>query len=403
MLRGTSIVCLSSIDWSFNRQNPQEVASAFAESGNRVLFVENTGVRRAALRDAPRLWVRLRNWWRAAGGVRRVANGLDVFSPLLLPFPYSRAAGAFNIRVLLRVVRRWLGDAGGDPLIVITFLPTPLARQLIHALRPALIVYYCIDRLAESSPGARNLIHSEPKLLAEADVVFVTSAGLHAAAAEVASRVELLPSGVRFEEFERARQSRSEPHPAFAGLSGPVAGFVGSLRGATDLALLAESAELAPDLNFVLVGPLFADVTRLAARPNVRLIAAIPHAEVMSTMVRFDVGILPYVLDAFTADVMPVKLMEYLAAGLPVVSTPLPEVRRFVDEHPDLVAFASDAPSFVAALRAAIAHNTPLAVTRRMTVARRYDWAGQMLRMSRSMESLLAAGSRPLSAAGRRG
>src|SRR4029079_17406394 len=63
MLRGASVVCLSSIDWSFNRQNPQEVSLAFAERGNRVLFVENTGVRSATLRDAPRLWSRFLHWW----------------------------------------------------------------------------------------------------------------------------------------------------------------------------------------------------------------------------------------------------------------------------------------------------------------------------------------------------
>jgi hypothetical protein len=104
LLQGASIVCLSSIDWSFNRQIPQEVALALAKGGNRVLFVENTGVRRPVLRDAPRLWSRFQNWWRARGGVERVAGGIDVFSPLLLPFPYSRAAVYMNTRVLVHTV-----------------------------------------------------------------------------------------------------------------------------------------------------------------------------------------------------------------------------------------------------------------------------------------------------------
>src|SRR4051794_8514383 len=120
MLRGANIVVLSSIDWSFNRQNPQEVAAAFAESGNRVLFVENTGVRRATLRDLPRLRDRLRNWWHARGGTEHTAGGVDVLSPLLLPFPYSHAAAAINTRLLTRTVRRWLRGAAGGPLIVIT-------------------------------------------------------------------------------------------------------------------------------------------------------------------------------------------------------------------------------------------------------------------------------------------
>jgi len=391
MLRGANIVVLSSIDWSFNRQNPQEVAAAFAESGNRVLFVENTGVRRATLRDLPRLWVRLRNWWHARGGTEHTAGGVDVLSPLLLPFPYARAAALVNTRLLARAVRRWMRGARGGPLIVITFLPTPLARALIGALKPDLVVYYCIDRLAESSRGARRLIESEPKLLAEADLVLVTSTGLYEFAGD-SRRVEMLESGVRMEEFERARAERAKPHPAFAGVSGPVAGFVGSLRGSTDLALLAEAAALAPEITFMLVGPAFADLGALRALPNVRIAGAVPHPEVMKYMVRFDAGVLPYVLNRFTSDIMPVKLKEYLAAGLPVVATPLPEVRRFADEYPGMIEFASDAGELVAALRSAV-RNPPADAAQRMDVARGFDWKSQTKRMSELIESAL----RPLS------
>ena len=116
MLRGATIVCLSAVDWAFNWQQPQEVASAFAEGGNRVLFVENTGVRRPLLRDAPRLMARLRNWWRAAGGAKPIVDGLDVLSPLLLPFPYSRLARRLNAAALLRIVRRWIGRKDDAPL-----------------------------------------------------------------------------------------------------------------------------------------------------------------------------------------------------------------------------------------------------------------------------------------------
>jgi glycosyltransferase involved in cell wall biosynthesis len=391
LLQGTSIVCLASIDWAFNWQLPQEVASAFANNRNRVLFVENTGVRRATFRDAPRLRARFRNWRRAAGGVTSAGHGVDVFSPLLLPLPHSRLAGVINAHVLLRVVRQWLGDDHDRPLIVITFLPTLLARAVIRGLNPALVVYYCADRLAESSPGARNLRHSEPRLLAETDLVLVTAKGLLPAASQLTAPVELLPCGVRSREFERARAGDAEPPSAFGGLSGPVIGFVGSLRNEIDLALLTRAAELASDLNFVLIGPLQADVRRLAARPNVRLVEPMSHPEVVRHMVHFDVGILPYILNGFTASMLPMKLIEYLAAGLPVVSTPLPEVCRFAGEHAGVVAFATDAPSFVAALRAALASNGPAEVARRIAVAERYDWAEQMSRMSALMESALAA------------
>jgi len=388
MLRDVSIVCLSSIDWSFNHQNPQEVALALAAGGNRVLFIENTGVRRATLRDATRLWSRFRTWWRARGGVQRVASGIDVFSPLLLPFPYSLSAVSLNMRVLVRAVRAWRGDTGG-PLIVITFLPTLLALAVIGELDPALVVYYCIDRLAESSPGARKVVHSERRLFAEADLVLVTSDLLYQKAAEVTSRVDLVASGVRVEEFVRARQSRTETHKAFGPLSRPVVGYIGSLRSSTDLALLASTAKLAPDLQFVVAGPRFVDVTSLATQPNVRLLDAIPREDVMNYMVRFDVGLLPYSINRFTAGIMPVKLKEYLAAGLPVVATSLPEVRRFAEQYPGLVRFAGDPEEFVVALRAALSDSAPEAVGRRLAVARQYEWSGQMARMTELIEQAL--------------
>ncbi|HEX2092343.1 MAG TPA: glycosyltransferase [Longimicrobiaceae bacterium] len=398
MIRSASIVCLSLVDWSFNRQIPHEVAQALAAAGNRVLFVENTGVRRAALRDASRLWSRLRNWWRAHGRAWPVGRGIDVLSPVLLPLPESRAATGINTRVLVRSVRGWMGDAPG-PLIVVTFSPAPLARSVIRALGPDLVVYYCVDLLAASSPAARYLRWSERALLAEADLVLVSSGLLHRMAAEISPRVELLECGAHVEEFVRARRSRGEAHPGFPACCGPVMGFIGSLRSATDLDLLVHSAELAPDLQFVLVGPRFVDASALARLPNVRLLDAIPHAQVAHFMARFDVGILPYAINPFTAAILPVKLKEYLAAGLPVVATSLPEVRRFDRRHPGLVRFADDPAAFVLALREALARDTPELAAHRVTVARRYDWSRQMARMDELMQEALGRRPAPVTAA----
>src|SRR5205807_407796 len=98
---------------------------------------------------------------------------------------------------------------------------------------------------------------------------------------------------------------------AFGGLTGPVIGFTGTLRNEIDVALLTEVAELAPDLSFVFVGPVVTDVTRLASRANVCFVGAVAHADIVTYMGNFDVGILPYVLTDYTTDVMPVKLKEY--------------------------------------------------------------------------------------------
>jgi glycosyltransferase involved in cell wall biosynthesis len=127
----------------------------------------------------------------------------------------------------------------------------------------------------------------------------------------------------------------------------------------------------------------------------VRLVGGLSHQEVMRYLAQFDVGILPYSQNAFTAALMPMKLKEFLAAGLPVVSTPIPEVCHFAAQHPGVVDFAKDAPAFVAALRAAAGANGPDAIAHRMEIARSYDWSEQMSRMSALMEAALAAKRRP--------
>ena len=393
MLRGAKILCIASIDWAFNWQLHQEVASAFAASGNEVLFVENIGVRRPSLKDAARIRARWTNWRRARRdrGIKPAADRLDVLSPLLVPLPYSRVARFINTRLFLRAVRPWVASHGGGPLILVTFLPSPLVLDVIRELDPALVVYYMTDRLSESSPGARRLRAPERVLLGVADLVLATSSGLKVMARELASNVELLPCGVRAGEFARARES-SDPAPAvFRDLTRPVAGFIGSLRNELDLALLTELVDLVPEMNFVFAGPIQADITQMAARPNVRFLGPVSHPDVMRHMVHFDVGLVPYVLNVYTSDLMPVKLREYLAAGLPVVSTALPEVRRFAEEHPGVIAFANDAREFAAALRASVSTNGADTVARRMEIAREYDWSAQMARMSEWMETALAA------------
>jgi len=391
LLRGATIVCLSSIDWAFNWQLPQEVASAFAESGNRVLYVENTGVRRPSIRDAARLRDRFRNWSRAPGGVKPAIEHLDILSPLLLPFPYARSAVAINEQLLTHAVRRWTRSTDATPLIVITFLPTPLARAVIRSLKPDLAVYYCADRLVETSAQAAKLRQSEPLLLAEAGLVLTTSHGLQKTAAAIAGRVEYLPCGVRSAAFAHARREAVHRPAAFDGLSGPVIGFTGTMRDQIDVALLTEVAGLAPELSFVFVGPVTTDVTRLAAHANVRFLGPAHHDDIVRYTGSFDAGILPYVLTDYTADVMPVKLKEYLAAGLPVVATHLPEICRFADQQPGAISFADTPETFAAALRLAVAEDSNTSVERRMEIARHFDWNVQMAQMSAWMESELAA------------
>jgi uncharacterized SAM-binding protein YcdF (DUF218 family) len=386
MLRRSDIVCISSIDWDFIWQGHQEIMSTLAADGHRVLFVENTGVRAPNMRDLPRVRQRIRNWWRGTKGFREERENLFVYSPLLLPLPYSRVARWFNRFLLLRALRRWMRVTGFYQPIVWTFLPTPLALDVMRDLDPQLTVYYCIDDLAASSPAARRIVPSEARLFKEVDLVFVTSEKLRERAARFSSRVHLFPFGVSLERFERVRDSSDAPPADLQALRRPVVGYVGGLHQWVDQDLLAAVASRMPEATFALVGPAQTDVSALQRCANIRLFGQRPHEDVARYVKGFDVGIVPYRLTEYTANVYPTKLNEYLAMGLPVVATDLPEIRRFNADHGDVVKVAGDADAFSAAIRGALNDSSGPDVQRRIAVAQGNSWQRRIAAMNRLID-----------------
>ncbi len=381
------ILCISSIDWDFIWQGHQEIMSTLAAEGHRVLFLENTGVRRLRFSDVPRLRHRVRNWSKGTGGFREERPNLFVFSPLVLPGPYSRIARRINRFLLLRSIRRWMRATGFARPVIWTFLPTPLAHDLVEHLDPALTIYYCIDDFASSSHQARQIVHSEGEMFRRADLVFVTSEKLRRRAAAFSSKVHLFPFGVKFDTFDRAREAPREPPADVAHLKRPIVGYVGGLHLWLDQDLVVDVARRLPDTTFVFVGPLQTDVSRLEQCGNVTLLGAKPHGDLPAYVREFDVGIVPYRLSDYTENVYPTKLNEYLAMGVPVVATDLFEIRRFNAEHGNIVAVAGDGEAFTAAIARALTDRQPEVVAHRVDVARGNSWRARIEQMSRLIAS----------------
>src|SRR5262249_3289949 len=220
------IVCVSSIDWDFIWQGHQEIMSRLAAARPPVLFVENPGVRRAGFADRRRVRRRIANGWRGTNGFREERPNLFVYSPLVLPWPYLRPSRWINRLALGRAIRRWMRATGFSQPIVWTFLPTPLARDLVAAFDPQLTIYYCIDHLASSSAGGQRITASEEQLFREADLVFVTSERLRERAARFSDRVHVFPFGVSLERFEAVRRHHEAAPDDVASLARPVVGYV---------------------------------------------------------------------------------------------------------------------------------------------------------------------------------
>src|SRR6202011_5816457 len=148
-----------------------------------------------------------------------------------------------------------------------------------------------------------------------------------------------------------------------------------------DLDLVASVARTMPEATFAFVGPAQMDVSATAGIPNVHWLGKRAHDDVPRYIKGFDVGIVPYLLTDYTANVYPTKLNEYLAMGIPVVATDLPEIRRFNDEHGGVIAVAGDADAFAGELRRALHDSAPSEIERRVTVAHSNSWQRRIAAM----------------------
>lgn len=388
MLNNQNIICLASIDWDFNWQGHQEIMKRLAQAGNRVLFVENTGIRALRLKDLPRLRLRWRNWRRGTYGIREVGKNLFVYSPLILPFPYARWASAINRWLCMAVLRPWLKALDFRDPIVWTFLPTRLALTLADALEKKLLVYYCIADFESLHPNPKKIRRYEKELILCSDLVFAQGEQLRARCARWNPHVSIFPFGVDSELFE---SSLPGVPSTVEGLSKPVLGYVGGLHRHLDMPLLKEVARMRPDWSFVLVGPHQERMRELKNLPNVHLLGPKPHEEIPAYVRGFDVCLIPYHLNSYTDTVYPTKLTEYLILGKPVVSTPLPEVVSFNARFGSPVAVASNAENFVRAVDHALGDGSSEEKNRRRQIARQFDWGKTVSAMCQQIARRLEA------------
>lgn len=384
------ILCFSSIDWDFIWQGHQEVMVRFARAGHRVLFIENTGARMPRLRDLSRVRQRWRNWWHGVQGIRKVEEGLYVYAPLVLPFPYARAARWLNRWFMSLTLRSWMRAVGFKQPLAWVFLPTPLTLELLRDLDPILTVYYCIDSFATSSPAAKKMAWAEAQLIRRADVVFVTSKALRVHCERWNSRVHEFPFGVNLQLFDEIASSCS-PLPAdLEALPRPRVGYVGGIHQWVDQDLLRLLAQRHRDCSFVLIGPVQTDVSNLRGLPNLHLLGAKPHQELPRYIQGFDVCLIPYQLTEYTRHVYPTKLNEYFALGRPVVSTALPEVIIVAQQAQESVLIGREPEEFSRHLSRLLADGDHQGAEQRRSIAEENSWARKVERMTQLIEERMA-------------
>jgi glycosyltransferase involved in cell wall biosynthesis len=369
MISARDIIFISSIEWDFLWQVHQEIAFRFAAAGNRVLYIENTGIRAPGLQDAGRVANRLKHWFIKffSHGVREVSPNIFVTSPLVAP-PFGSALSRFlNRQVLLRTVARTARRLKfRDPLLW-TYLPTDTAIDLIRLLATpdSVVAYYCGADFSLLATNVASYRRAEAELVQMADFVLATCPKLFERCRQNNAEVHLVPAVVNLDDFQLSNEGHeSERWPR------PVIGYVGGLHRFVDYPLLASLVKARPQWSFVFVGDKSADVRELAAWPNVHLLGQRPHSELAQHIRNFDVCTVPYLNAEVTSTVVPLKINEYLAMGKPIVSTELPTVCDFNNRHHVLATAPNETEAFLRAIEEALSLPVDAAtISRRREVA----------------------------------
>jgi len=399
MITGKDIIYISTIEWTFLWQSHQEIATRLAAAGNRVLYIENTGLRAPRLSDAARVAARLRRWGtkRRPNDEASTVSNIHVCSPLVLP-PFGSAwRRALNRRLFLKTLKKTADNLGFRDPIIWTYLPTDTCVDLIRLLRSpdSLVVYYCVADFTKLTTQVEQLTKSESEILELSDVVFASCSQLAQHAAELNTRVYLSPHGVNLEAFPQDAQPDERDCPVeLSQLPRPIIGYVGGLHRHVDLGLIRKMASLKPEWSWVFVGSVQVPLGDLQDLPNVRFLGQKNHTELVHYLRNFDVCIVPYANTEATATVLPTKINEYLAVGKPVVSTNIPAVREFNERHQVLSLTSGGPEDFVAAITAALA--TALddeQIARRRAVAAAADWKLRLEEISEIIEQHLAKGA----------
>ena len=363
------VVCLSHLRWDWVWQRPQHLLSRCARS-SRVFYVEE------AVADGD---TRI--------DVEETSSGVRVVRP--------HVPEGLSLRELDAVQQTLL-----DELFVqyeisdyLLWVYAPMATVYAEHLKPVATVYDCMDELSLFAGAPPELREREARLLKSADLVFTGGRSLYEAKRAFHPNVYCFPSSVDAEHFAQARTSDvDDPHD---GVPRPRIGFAGVIDERVDLELVAQVADARPDWQVVLVGPVTKiDESSVPQRPNIHHLGAKDYAELPSYLAHWDVAWMPFARNDATRFISPTKTLEYLAAGRPVVSTPIRDVLRPYGED-GLVLIAEDVEETIDAVELSLASDPDSHLRRVDDVLAQTSWEQTWSEMQGLIDGVVAPSRRP--------
>ncbi|GAB4016752.1 glycosyltransferase family 1 protein [Spirosoma migulaei] len=298
----TDLICFSHLRWNFVYQRPQHLLNRASQTW-RVWFIEEP----------------------IYGNENRVElRPISETLTVVVPFLKHGTSHEDAVRQQRAAIDQLLDQHSIHDFIAWYY--TPMALTFSDHLTPRLTVYDCMDELSAFLGAPKSLLDKEKALLNRADLVFTGGMSLYEAKKTRHASVFAFPSSIDYRHFEPARHSL--PAPAdIREIAGPRIGFCGVIDERMNINLLGEVAQKRPDWQFVLLGPVVKiNPAHLPKGPNLHYLGMKSYADLPTYFSQWDVAMMPFALNEATRYISPTKTPEYLAAGLPVVSTSIQDV-----------------------------------------------------------------------------
>jgi glycosyltransferase involved in cell wall biosynthesis len=322
-LRGRDMLCFSH-DWSGDPLSKTHLMRGLARE-NRVLWVNSIGYRTptASTRDLSRAAAKL---LAATKSLHQPERNIHVLNPLIIPAYGRQWVRDFNHWFLRMQVRAAMRKLGFERPINWVF--NPAAAVIAGSLDEQMLIYYCVDEFtAFSGVSSESLRTMERELLARAGLVIVSSERLLESKRQHNPQTVLVRHGVDWNHFRSALDTNTQIPADLQSLPGPVIGYFGLIADDwIDMELIAHVAQNFPQASIAMLGHVRMDVTPLKRIANIHFLGHKPYGQLPAYCRGFDVAMIPFPINQATLNANPLKAREYLAAGLPVISTAIPEV-----------------------------------------------------------------------------
>jgi len=367
-----SFVFFGGVDWWYHYHahiDPQ-LTTHFAKIG-KTLYINSIVMKKFNVGEGKKFLQKLiRKTKSILTGLKETDKGFWVYSPFSLPVHHIWWAKPLNELLLRWQVWRVTGKLGiRNPVVVVA---CPAACNVAVKMKKRGLLYQRTDRFEEESGvDVETVVNYDRKLKANADVTYYVNRELYNAESEECKNAFYLDHGVDFDLFASAEKNRNVPGDV-ADIPRPVTGYFGSTNGQSfDIALAEKIADLLPEMSFVYVGAISAESAALGARSNVWMLGKKDYEQIPAYGSRFDVAILPWCRNRWTAAANPIKVKEYLALGKPFVCTPVfTQVQEYLD-----VAYTAETPEeFAECIRRALKEDGPERIAARRKKVEKDTW-----------------------------